>query len=166
MGPYTKEDMAHPGFKYIWISGYAIGFVLLCLLCGIWAISPDKPSSSAEPTTNYVRGVRMLAFESPAQAARRDLIVIWTDRKATRQFVPSEEASNSPRSQQPLSQEQWQAILALRSAWCRKPPRNSAEPFYDLRIECGLRQPRHILLPADSLPPALATLLEAVPLPE
>lgn len=164
MWPYQKDVVSNPGFKYILISGYGIMGLLLCLICGIWLIAPDRPSPDLP--TNYVRGVRIMAFESPAMALRRDLIVVHADGEVTRKFVPSQGYDHPP-SRRMLSQEQRQAIAALRAEWCsnlpRMSPQPSVTPYYDIRVECGIRRARHILLPADGLPPLLAMLRETVP---
>lgn len=164
MRPYGKDVVSNSGYKYILISGYGIMALVLCLLFGIWFIAPDQSSSRDQVPTNYVRGVRILAFESPAMAPRRDLIVIHADGEATRSFVSAQETRSI--SQRTLSQEQRQAIDALRTEWCDEPPRSSVQPFYDIRVECGIRQPRHVLLPKDDLPPILATLVETLPAPQ
>jgi|GEM_PF-4281545 len=73
----------------------------------------------------------------------------------------------------PLTPAQWQPVERLRQTWCTAPPAfapaHAQEPVYDLGLRC--RETRfdieaiRVQIPQRELPPALATLIDTVPLP-
>jgi hypothetical protein len=78
---------------------------------------------------------------------------------------PAGEAAAAPAVATTLAPEAWRSLNTLRANWCTASPlflgRRGDEPTYDVALRCGLAV-RRVRVPADSLPPELVALREAV----
>jgi hypothetical protein len=113
-----------------------------------------------------MRGGRIVQFYTPHDRSPRESLVIRDDGMASRgiPFTYHRETRLPPAD--------WEAVNALREAWCQSPPQfqdlQPGTPRYSVNLRCSWASidTQFVRVPVDQLPPALARLLATVPPPE
>ncbi len=116
--------------------------------------------------TEDIRGGRIVELYTPHDRSPREFLMVTDDGMASR-GIPY-----TNRRETRLPPEDWEAVNALREAWCQSPPQfrdlQPSTPRYSVNLRCSWASidTQFVRVPVDQLPPALARLLATVPPPE
>jgi hypothetical protein len=113
-----------------------------------------------------MRGGRIVQFYTPHNRSPRESLVVTDDGMASRGIPYTYHRETR------LPPEDWEAVNALREAWCQSPPQfrdlQLSTPRYSVNLRCSWASidTQFVRVPVDQLPPALDRLLATVPPPE
>lgn len=117
--------------------------------------------------TEDIRGGRIVELYTPHDRSPREYLMVTDDGMAAR-GIPYTYYDHETR----LPPADWEAVNALREAWCQSPPQfqdlQPGTPRYSVNLRCSWASidTQFVRVPVDQLPPALARLLATVPPPE
>jgi len=158
-----------------------VGFVLTVL--ALWTVGLFTIYFSPHPPTTLSivsRGTFLIIIRLPPTPGhlQEDVTVAGDgSQKDPRKDIrgPSDAArsdvSITGYTRRPLTALEWEALNAVRMAWCQHPsqlqPVRVGDTFYDIALRCGDNyESKAFLVPPNQLPEPFAALIKAVPSPQ